>query len=60
MTKGMENRYKAQVHCPICTHTVVADVEQLGKKTRVVPGQRCPRCSATLDVAAIVEVLEAA
>ena len=60
MTKAMENRLKAQVHCPICTHTVGADVEQLGKRTRVVPGQKCPRCAATLDVAAIVEVLEAA
>jgi hypothetical protein len=25
-----------------------------------VPGQKCPRCSATLDVAAVIEVREAA
>jgi len=53
-------RFKAQVHCPICTHNVGADVELLGKKVRVVPGQRCPRCAATLDVAGVVEVQEAA
>ena len=53
-------RSKAQVHCPICTHNVGADVELLGKKVRVVPGQRCPRCASTLDVAGVVEVQEAA
>ncbi len=53
-------RFKGQVHCPICTHTVDADVEQVGKTVRVVPGQKCGRCSATLDVAAVLQVLEAA
>lgn len=52
--------FKGQVHCPICTHTVDANVEQVGKNVRVVPGQRCSRCSATLDVAAVLQVLEAA
>jgi len=56
----LTERFKAQVHCPICTHTVGAEVEQVGKKIRVVPGQKCPRCASTLDVAAVVEVLEAA
>ena len=60
MTATMEKRFKGQVHCPICTHTVGADVEQLGRKIRVVPGQKCPRCSATLDVAGVLAVLEAA
>ncbi len=59
MTK-LENKIRAHVHCPICTHTVPADVEALGKKVRVVPGQRCPRCSATLDAAMVLQVLEAA
>ena len=49
-----------QVHCPICTHTVSAEVDVSRKKMRVVPGQRCPRCSATLDAAMVLEVLEAA
>ena len=61
MVKVMtQRRGKGQVHCPICTHTVGADVEEIGKITRVVPGQSCPRCSATLDVAAVLQVLEAA
>jgi hypothetical protein len=61
MTKVMKRqRFKGQVHCPICTHTVDADVEQLGKTVRVAPGQKCPRCSATLDVAAVLQILEAA
>ncbi|HKW98525.1 MAG TPA: hypothetical protein VJN43_12385 [Bryobacteraceae bacterium] len=60
MAKIIAQRFNGQVHCPICTHTVGAEVEQLGKKIRVVPGQKCPRCSATLDAAAVLEVLEAA
>jgi endogenous inhibitor of DNA gyrase (YacG/DUF329 family) len=60
MVKDMRKRFPAQVHCPICTHTVGAEVEQLGKKLRVVPAQKCPRCAATLDAAAVLEVLEAA
>ena len=53
-------RFRGQVHCPICTRTVSADVEQIRKVVRVVPGQKCPRCSATLDVAAVMQVMEAA
>jgi DNA-directed RNA polymerase subunit RPC12/RpoP len=44
----------------MCTHTVRADVEQIAKKMQVVPGQKCPRCSGRLDVAVVVQVLEAA
>ncbi|HUJ22564.1 MAG TPA: hypothetical protein VLX58_13625 [Bryobacteraceae bacterium] len=60
MMKVVVKRFKGQVHCPICTHTVGADVEEIGRKVRVVPGQKCPRCASTLDVAAVVQVLEAA
>jgi len=60
MKRQTANRFAGQVHCPMCTHTVAAEVEQVGTKMRVVPGQRCPRCAATLDVAAVLEVLEAA
>jgi len=60
MSDTVTQRYKAEVHCPICTHNVGADVEQLGRKIRVIPGQKCQRCASTLDVAAVVEVLEAA
>ncbi|HWQ56640.1 MAG TPA: hypothetical protein VN442_23340 [Bryobacteraceae bacterium] len=55
-----ENILRGQVHCPICTHTVPADVDATGRRPRVRPGQRCPRCSATLDVAIVVQMPEAA
>jgi hypothetical protein len=63
MTKPIAERDKyltGQVHCPICTHTVPANMETAGKRVRVVPGQRCARCSASLDVAVIVQLPEAA
>jgi hypothetical protein len=46
--------------CPICTHTVPATVYVVGKRPRVAPGQRCPRCAASLDVAIVVQIAEAA
>ena len=49
-----------QVHCPICTHTVGADIDMNGKKPLVVPGQKCPRCASKLDAAYVLEVLQAA
>ncbi|HVP48564.1 MAG TPA: hypothetical protein VMT32_18345 [Bryobacteraceae bacterium] len=59
-TKVIVQRFKGQVHCPICTRNVEAEVEQIAKKTRVVPGQKCPRCMSTLDVAAVLQVQVAA
>jgi len=56
----LENHTKGQVHCPICTHTVPADIHVKGKYVRVAPGQRCPRCRSSLDVAVIVQVPQAA
>lgn len=60
MKPAIEKGIKAHVHCPICTHTVGADVQLIGKKTRIRPGQKCPRCSSALDAAMVLEVLEAA
>jgi hypothetical protein len=60
LEKIEKKRFKGQAHCPICTHSVPADVEETGKLVRVVPGQKCPRCEATLDVAGVLQVLEAA
>ena len=37
---------------------VEADIEQIARKIRVAPGQKCPRCLSTLDVAAVIEVRE--
>jgi hypothetical protein len=55
-----EDRTLGRVHCPICTHTVPAEIEFRGKEPRVAPGQRCPRCRSSLDVAVLVQVPEAA
>lgn len=51
---------RGQVHCPICTRTVPAEVDLSGKKIRVLPGQKCPRCATVLDAAMVLEVPEAA
>jgi hypothetical protein len=56
----VEKHIKGQAHCPICTHTVPAELDLRGKIARVEPGQRCPRCGASLDVAVVVQIPEAA
>ena len=56
----LENHTLGQALCPICTHTVPAEVNLKGKTARVAPGQKCPRCTAALDVAVVVAVPEAA
>ena len=52
---------RARVYCPICTHTVEADVVSvergLNRKIKVVKGQKCRRCSAVLDAAYILDVV---
>ena len=60
MTATISQPVTAQVYCPMCTHTVQAEAQQVGKKVRVNPGQKCPRCSASLDVGAVLHVLKAA
>lgn len=60
MKAAVENQVRAQVHCPICTHTVGADVQFIAKRARVVPGQKCPRCSSKLDASMIVHLPAAA
>ena len=39
MAKVVKERFKGHVHCPICTRSVSADVEQVGKNVHVVPGR---------------------
>ena len=51
---------RGEAHCPICTHTVGADIDLKGKYARVAAGQKCPRCGSSLDVAAVIEIQEAA
>jgi len=60
MKAFIENHTEGRVFCPICTHTVPANLDLEGKKAQVTPGQRCSRCHATLDVAVIVQIPEAA
>ena len=60
MRAFIEKHSEGRVFCPICTHTVPANLNLDGKTPRVIKGQRCPRCRATLDVAVIVQVPEAA
>lgn len=37
------------VYCPMCTHTVEANLTHGAKGLYVSPGQKCPRCSSALD-----------
>jgi len=48
------------VHCPICTHSVPADVEYVGKRIKVIAGQKCQRCHSSLDAAALLYLRHAA
>ena len=60
MTYIDDSKLTELVHCPICTHNVPARTEVVNKRIRVVPGQKCPRCHSTLDVAVVLLHREAA
>ena len=53
-----------KVYCPMCTHTVEAEIERnpVGHRQRsaVKPGQKCPQCSASLEAGYIFEIRRAA
>jgi hypothetical protein len=51
---------KGLVHCLICTHTVEADVVPSGRRLYVRAGQKCPRCSSSLDAGRAVVYSNAA
>ena len=51
---------KAFVYCPICTHTVEAEVVHKGKHAYAKPGQKCARCAASLDAGYIMPMDRAA
>ena len=44
----------------MCTHTVPAQIDLKGKHARVAPGQKCPRCGSSLEVAVVIHIPEAA
>jgi hypothetical protein len=49
-----------KVHCPMCTHTVEAQLEHHPRYSAVKAGQNCRLCAGSLDVAWIVYVPKAA
>jgi hypothetical protein len=55
-----EKHIQGLAHCPICTHTVPAEIDLKGKSPRVAKGSKCPRCGSSLEVAVVVQVPEAA
>ena len=52
---------KAKLHCPMCTRTIeglaVPEVRLGRSRLRVMPGQKCSRCSASLDAGYVLELL---
>ena len=54
----------AKVYCPMCTHTVDATVEHhprhAPRQMLVKRGQKCPRCSGSLDAGYIMYLERAA
>jgi hypothetical protein len=56
----LEKPARALVYCPICTHTVEAEAVVQAKKPRTVPGQKCARCSSSLDAGLVVQFRNAA
>jgi hypothetical protein len=55
-----ENHTHGLAHCPMCTHTVPAQIDLKGKHARVAAGQKCPRCGSSLEVAVVIHIPEAA
>ncbi len=51
---------KASVYCPLCTHTVQAQVISARKAAWVKPGQKCPRCADSLDAGYVLRFQRAA
>lgn len=51
---------KGAVYCPMCTHTVEAMIRFTPRASRVIPGQKCARCSASLDAAYVMRIDRAA
>lgn len=47
-------------YCPMCTHTVDAVTLTTRKSAIVKPGQRCPRCHASLDAGVVLRYPKAA
>ncbi len=48
------------VYCALCTHNVQAKITHAPKSSYATPGQRCPRCSSSLDAAYVFPIDRAA
>ena len=59
-TKDAPATATAKVYCPMCTHTVDATVETHERHVRVRRGQKCSRCSASLDAGYVMYLERAA
>jgi hypothetical protein len=59
-TKDASTTSTAKVYCPMCTHTVDATVEIHHRHLRVRKGQKCTRCSASLDAGYVMYLERAA
>jgi len=51
---------KGSVYCPLCTHTVDAIITYSSRNAIVTPGQKCPRCSSSLDAGYVLRIDRAA
>jgi hypothetical protein len=60
VAKTQVKSYSGGVYCPICTHTVEGEILTVGKTARVRPGQKCPRCAASLDAGYVLRQQQAA
>jgi transcription elongation factor Elf1 len=60
MKSLLQNYPQGLAHCPMCTHTVPAEIDLKGKRARVASGQKCPRCGSSLEVAVVIHIPEAA
>lgn len=47
-------------YCPICTHTVQAEVIWRAKRLIVKPGQKCSHCHSPLDAGYVMRREQAA
>lgn len=48
------------VYCPMCTRTVEVTVLYASKSAKVKPGQKCPRCAASIDAGYVIRYNRAA
>lgn len=58
--KQIIQEVEGEVYCPFCTRTVNATLLVAGKRAKSKPGQKCPRCSASLDAGFVIGARRAA